>query len=99
MRPIQKSFPILCKGMAEHFRDKNFQLPEPVERPFNKYGNGEGASGRSSTNIFRLAPSLPKRPITTNHDVLRQQAINCDLAEICGKARPITTFNDNTCAR
>jgi hypothetical protein len=41
--------PILCKGMAEHLRDKKFSvmiLWNSHEDPFNKYGNGEEASGR-----------------------------------------------------
>jgi hypothetical protein len=40
---------ILCKGMAEHLRDKSLSgaiLSNSHEDPSNRYGNGDRASGR-----------------------------------------------------
>ncbi len=82
---------ILCKGMAEHLREKVFRARSsrnPQEGPLmiRKWRGGFG------TSIFLLCRGAS---LAADHGALRQNATSCDNATICGKTRPITAFHGN----
>ena len=86
---------ILCKGMAEHLRDKSLSvaiLSNPQEGPLliRKWRGGFG------TSIF--CTLCRGASLAADHGALRQNATSCDNAMICGKTRPITAFHGNAIA-
>ena len=87
---------ILCKGMAEHLRDKSLLvaiLSSPQEGPLlirkwrGRLRDGYFLTLSRGTSLASLHAS--------DHGALRQNATSCNDAIICGKTRPITTIHGN----
>jgi hypothetical protein len=83
---------ILCKGMAEHLRDKSLSgtiLSKSARRPSTDKEMARGLRDVYFPTVCR------ESSLAADHGALRQNATNRDNAIICGKTRPITAFHGN----